>query len=68
MLCIVFNRCVPTFSIYDLLCIILYNISLLYNMLYISAQGADPFEHHHLRTEQSAPFIRFGHHHGIFKF
>lgn len=34
----------------------------------ISAQGADPFEHHHLRTEHAAPFIRFRHHHGIFKF
>jgi len=32
------------------------------------AQGADPFEHHHLYTEYAAPFIRLGHHHGIFKF
>lgn len=32
------------------------------------AQGADPFEHHHLYTKYAAPFIRLGHHHGIFKF
>lgn len=36
--------------------------------LFLYAQGADPFEHHHLYTEHAAPFIRLRHHHGIFKF
>jgi len=46
----------------------MYNISFLLIVLYayLSAQGADTFEHYHLRTEHAAPFIRFGHHHGIF--